>query len=312
MQFSIAISKVISWNAYGPRSTISSRSARTFRLTRSRASSIRPATVVLVGLAARGGQDHVEPDQLLDGAVVDRLGHAPAHLALGLHGAPRQLARAEARRRLRRAQQAHHDRGGERGQEEDGLVEGEQVRVERGVAADRDAGDESGRAEHGDHHAAPLALEVGVGGDQEQRGELHAHERVGRDQLEREQQREVDRRAPPGGARAPARARRAASTPADHSTNTPSTRGGAAVVREAEDRDRREGDERQQPAARPRTPRSAPPSRSGTRRITLPASRASATAGAPRAAAPAESISQSTGVPCRPSTKVWWNSSVIA
>ena len=82
------------------------------------------------GLAARRGQDHVEADQLLDGAVVDRLGHPPAHLALRLHGAARQLAGPQAGRRLGGAQQADHHRGGERGQEEDGLVEGEQVGVD--------------------------------------------------------------------------------------------------------------------------------------------------------------------------------------
>ncbi len=50
----------------------------------------------------------------------------------------------------------------------------------------------------------------------------------------------------------------------------------------------------------------------GTRRIMPPdltRVRQSWTATSP---APAESISQSTGVPWRPSTKVWWNSSVIA
>src|SRR4029078_13329620 len=36
------------------------------------------------------------------------------------------------------------------------------------------------------------------------------------------------------------------------------------------------------------------------------------TAMPPRMAAPAVSMSQSTGEPCRPDTKVWWNSSVTA
>ena len=148
------------------------------------------------------------------------------------------------------------------------------------VAADRDAAHEGGRAEHADHHAAPLALEVRVGGHQEQRGELHAHERVGRHELEREQQREVDR-----GHRRVKRELRLATREHEHrgrpQREHAEHEGGAAVVGEAEDRDRREGDDRHhQPRDREHRDRRRRVDRApgASRRAT---SRASATAGAP-------------------------------
>ena len=97
-------------------------------------------------------------------------------------------------------------------------------RVDGSVAADRGAGDEGARAERGDHHAAPLALEVRVGGDEEQRGELHADERVGGDELEGEQEREVDRRHDRVERALRVRGAQIASTATDHSTKTASTR----------------------------------------------------------------------------------------
>ena len=103
----------------------------------------------------------------------------------------RESSRAQPRGGLGGAQQADHHRGRQRGEHEHGLVEGEHVGVERRVAPERRADEHHGAA-GGDDHAAPLALEVRVGGDQEQRGQADAAERVGRHELEQQQEREVD------------------------------------------------------------------------------------------------------------------------
>ena len=160
----------------------------------SRASSISAGGLVaapVLGRVVRGGQDHVEADQLLDRAVVDRLRHPAAHLALRLHRAPREPARAQAGRRLGGPQQADHHRGGQRGQDEHRLVEGQHVRAERRVAAQGGAHHQDRRSDRGDGQAALLALEVSVRGDQEERGEANGPERVRRRELEGQEQGEV-------------------------------------------------------------------------------------------------------------------------
>ena len=190
-----------------------------------------------------------------------------------------------------------------RGQEEDDLIEDEEVRVDGSVASDRGAGDEGARAERSDHHSAPLALEVRVGGDQEQRRQLHAEERVRRDELDGEEEREVDRRHD-----RVERSLRVAAREGQH-PDRPQHEDGqhearATVVGEAHDRDGREGGDRHDQARhREHHDRSRRVDRDAAHHASdLTRVRQSWTATSP---APAESISQSTGVPWRPSTKVW-------
>ena len=84
----------------------------------------------------------------------------------------RESSRARRRRgRFRGPEQADHDRGRQRGQDEDRLVEGDQAGVERGVAPQHRPQHEGRRPDGSDRQAPPLALEVGVGGDQEEGGE---------------------------------------------------------------------------------------------------------------------------------------------
>ena len=183
-----------------------------------------PADPGVAALAAGGRQDHVEADQLLHRAVVDRLGHAPAHLALGLHGAARQPAGAQPRGGLRRAQQADDHGRGERGQQEHGLVEGEDVRVEGGVAADAPS-----------RRPAPTAPMAAIitprrspwkcawAAIRKRAARRTPPSESGATHLEQREQREVDRRRRRGGARGRDRGGRGRARPTDQATNTAST-----------------------------------------------------------------------------------------
>ena len=85
--------------------SVSSRASSSRRA----ASSPRPSAAALRADA----EHHVEPDQLLDRAVVDRLGHAAPHLGLGLDRAPRQAARPQPAGGLGGAQAADDQAGGD-------------------------------------------------------------------------------------------------------------------------------------------------------------------------------------------------------
>ena len=266
----------------------------------------------VLGRVVGGRQDHVEADQLLDRAVVDRLGDPAAHLALRLHRAAREAARPQAGRRLGGPEQADNHRRRQRGQDEHRLVEGHQVAVERRVASQGRSQHQDGRPDRRDGQAAPLALEVRVGGNQEEGGEANRADGVGGGELEGEEQGKVagrDHRADdsvglaagdhehrdrPGHEDAQHQGRRLLVREIDHRHRREChDRHGQAGDREHDDRGRGlDRDPAHQAAALSRT-RSVRSFRAA-------------------AAAPAESIAQSTTVPWRPSTKVWWYSSVTA
>ena len=151
-----------------------------------------------------------------------------------------------------------------------------------------------------------------MGGDQEEGGETDCADGVGRDELEGEQQGEVAGRDHGIGRQVglAARDREHGGRPEHEDAQHD---GGRLLVREVDhchgresnDRDREAGDREHHDRAC-RLDRNAPhqaTSLSRTRTVrSLSATRA----------APAESIAQSTGLPWRPSTNVWWYSSVAA
>ena len=128
-------------------------------------------------VAAEGGHRALDlqrdADELLDRAVVQRLGDFLPGGRARLDHPARQLARADARVLLGRRDAAHERRAGDRGDAEDDLVEDQPVLRRRDV-------DEHGRRDdardHEDREREPLPVA--------------AHERVGHDQ---DQRAEVDR-----------------------------------------------------------------------------------------------------------------------
>ena len=161
----------------------------------SRASSSSRAGVVAAALRGRLAgrrQHHVQADQLLNGAVVDRLGHAPADLGLRLDRPAREAARPQPAGRLGGAQAADDDAGGHRRRARRRSREGAHVAGHGRVAAHRRGDHQRHRAEQRDHDPAHLSLEVSVRGDQEQRRGSHGPVRVRSDELEDQQDQQVD------------------------------------------------------------------------------------------------------------------------
>ena len=136
-------------------------------------------------------EDHVQSNQLLQGSVVDGLGHPPAHLGLGLDRAARQAASAQTARRLGAVQASHHEAGCQGAGGEGHLVERQDVAIDRGVPAHRRSGNERECGDHGGDQAARLPLKLGVSGDQEQGREAHAAVGLRGNELDREQRHEV-------------------------------------------------------------------------------------------------------------------------
>ena len=239
---------------------------------------------------------------------MDRLGDAPPDARLGLDRPPRELARAQARRRLGRPQPADQQPGRERRYREQGLVEREHSAGDGYSVQQRRGGDECHDCDRRHQQATRLAEQVCVRRDEEERDEPDARIRLRFGDLDEAEHDEVHDRddgaerqvgAFPGEPQRGSGPRQCDRPQRDHHPR---------LVRDVEDDHRRER-RRREHQPHDRKPENwlarldgQPPRDHACRRSTRTQA----------AAMPTASMATSTGVPCRPCTKVWWYSSVAA